>query len=457
MVGLLAAAAAVVVTICHFADFYNATRAAQLVGVLQTLPCDIKTVGGDFFGPSALSTLTKGEHAVDLMNFAEIDFVLCGNHECDYGLPNLLRLMAKSKFAWLTTNMPDLPGLRLALHKPTNVGFIGLTTTDTIRDSSCHGIRILDACGVARRAARRLRNMGAVRIVALTHFTQKQDLRLLACPGVDIDVVLGGHDHDAMSFEGANGAWVHKVNADGAEIGVLKLLLTQEGEGDDGHNDDHNNDNKNHAWTRVPIPQTASVPTPLAELVSPLPLKKHVVGVLSEPLDFSFPRQRHASGGRFVTEAMLAAAPDADMAIVLGGSLRSNHMFPAGQPFTQFDLLNVFPFPNQLVLVLFDATVLNEVLRAGETRGDRFLHTAARSGGSAAAEPTANNNSTSNTNKQHRKKKFVEVVTTDYLAAGKLGYDEFVSAVQQEPLGVTLTQAVTMAIQARDAGARSTN
>ena len=59
---------------------------------------------GDTVQGSISGVVTKGEAAVDLLNHLKYDFWILGNHELDFGIPQLSRLVAKSKVPILNGN-----------------------------------------------------------------------------------------------------------------------------------------------------------------------------------------------------------------------------------------------------------------------------------------------------------------------------------------------------------------
>ena len=65
------------------------------------------TFGGDFLGPSVLSTLDQGKHIVDLFNKIDPHMITCfGNHEVDVPYQALRQRISEFKGTWLNTNMP---------------------------------------------------------------------------------------------------------------------------------------------------------------------------------------------------------------------------------------------------------------------------------------------------------------------------------------------------------------
>ncbi len=51
-----------------------------------------------FTGPY-ISTLTKGEAIIDIMNTMPFDAVSVGNHEFDHGVPNMVSQLSKAKIS----------------------------------------------------------------------------------------------------------------------------------------------------------------------------------------------------------------------------------------------------------------------------------------------------------------------------------------------------------------------
>lgn len=63
---------------------------------------------GDYFTGPYISTLTKGEAIIDIMNTMPFDAVSVGNHEFDHGVPNMVSQLSKAKFpfCWEISTTP---------------------------------------------------------------------------------------------------------------------------------------------------------------------------------------------------------------------------------------------------------------------------------------------------------------------------------------------------------------
>ncbi len=60
---------------------------------------------GDYFTGPFISTLTKGEAIIDILNTMPYDAVSVGNHEFDHGHENLVKQLSKLQFPVLLDNV----------------------------------------------------------------------------------------------------------------------------------------------------------------------------------------------------------------------------------------------------------------------------------------------------------------------------------------------------------------
>jgi 2',3'-cyclic-nucleotide 2'-phosphodiesterase (5'-nucleotidase family) len=138
----------------------------------------ITTFGGDLLSPSVLSGLTKGRQMIELTNAVGVQVAVLGNHEFDFGPVVAEERIKESGYPWLGTNVlgpdgtpavgtTDLHLVELAGYR---IGFFGILTPATATLSSPgKDIRFAAPTATAEAAAKRLREMGADLVVALTH------------------------------------------------------------------------------------------------------------------------------------------------------------------------------------------------------------------------------------------------------------------------------------------------
>ena len=204
--------------IVHFNDVYDVSdgAAARFASTVKAYTADggvppLVLFSGDCFSPSLMSVVTKGAQMPKVLNSIGVQAAVFGNHEFDWGLARAEELCQQCTFPWLMSNCTVKAtgetlgsGERTVLlnHCGTKVGLIGLierewlATLSTIEESE---LDWEDDVAVAKELAAELRAKGAEVVIALTHMRLANDERLMrACclPGC-IDLILGGHDHDA--------------------------------------------------------------------------------------------------------------------------------------------------------------------------------------------------------------------------------------------------------------------
>jgi 5'-nucleotidase / UDP-sugar diphosphatase len=174
--------------------------------------------GGDFIGGSAFAWLLLEDRAPELSLMVEIgyDVVTIGNHEYDYGSDRLARYLTAAGYpavaartALVASNTlipPTHPladaGIRqthlVTLDNGLTIGFFGLLG----RHASglvplAPPVAFADPVATALAAVAELRGAGADVIVAVTHAGTAEDVVLAErVPG--IDVIVGGHTHEAL-------------------------------------------------------------------------------------------------------------------------------------------------------------------------------------------------------------------------------------------------------------------
>lgn len=110
-----ATAAAEEITILHFNDCYNIEPGPKSGGAAGFLTAinqykhlnPIILFSGDILSPSFMSTFTKGEQMIPVLNDIGVHCAVFGNHEFDYGVDNLIEFVKRTTFPWLLSNVID--------------------------------------------------------------------------------------------------------------------------------------------------------------------------------------------------------------------------------------------------------------------------------------------------------------------------------------------------------------
>jgi 5'-nucleotidase / UDP-sugar diphosphatase len=190
--------------------------------------------GGDEFQGTLVSTITKGKSAYELLNLIKPDAVAIGNHEFDYGWPNLRYLLrTTAHFPIVNANITTEAGMPIAkqyLIKSVGglrVGIIGLTleslASSTLPENT-NGLTIRRYDEVLPKLLKEVHAQSVDLVILLTHIGVEAD-SLLAAKYPRIGIIVGGHSHTPL-FEpirvghtlivqaGSKGRWVGEADLD---------------------------------------------------------------------------------------------------------------------------------------------------------------------------------------------------------------------------------------------------
>lgn len=315
---------------------------------------------GDQFTGSLYFTAHRGLVEAAVQRATGCQAMALGNHEFDLGPGALAAYAAAVGFPLLSANLDagaePLLAERIRGHivfrrGPARIGVIGLTVPETPEMSSPGpGLRFTSPEESALRAMAAIRAEGPATILVLSHLGLAADQRLAATvPG--IDAIIGGHSHTLLAdLPGAAGP--HPLLVEGPErsvrivqagchgrwLGRLDLDLAA-----DGRVVSHGGAVREVTPDIAPDPAVveliAGYAAPLAEL------RARPVGQSPLLLPVEACRLGECALGNLVAEAMLAATPDAEVALINAGGLRAS--LPAGVV-TRGELLQVLPFGNTL-------------------------------------------------------------------------------------------------------------
>lgn len=369
--------------VLHFNDTYTLepvdggklggmARLATLVEQLRAEePTALLLFAGDVISPSVMSSVFKGEQMIEAFNALGVDVATFGNHEFDFGDEVLARRIAESHFTWVVANVVDEAGRPFPGTYPfvvrqmgeIGVGILGLVTPET-KELSSPGKpwRFLDPVETARRYIPQMKQMGADVIVALTHQSMADDVRLMR-EVPEIDLAIGGHEHDVMR-QVVGGRLVAKAGSDNRYLGVVDLTV------DAGRVVSFSD-------------RMLAVDEKLAEHPDMAALVSRWVGELSREMDVvigrtavdldarnSVVRAQEAPLGNLVADAIREAV-GARIAITNGGGIRTNAVLPAG-PIRRRDVVAWLPFGNVVVKVEVTGAQIRAALENGVSQVEKL-------------------------------------------------------------------------------------
>ena len=163
---------------------------------------------GDFLQGTPYFNLFKGKVETEAMNMMRYDAVTLGNHEFDYGLEALEKVVRRAKFPIISSNY-DFSGTPLNnLIKPylifkkdgVKIGVIAINIQPKglIASGNYDGMKFLQPERVANELALKLKTTDRCdMVICLSHLGYTADKRLVEQTR-NIDIVIGGHSHTNM-------------------------------------------------------------------------------------------------------------------------------------------------------------------------------------------------------------------------------------------------------------------
>ncbi len=342
--------------------------------ISKEAPDALLVLAGDFLSPSTMSSVFQGTQMVATLNAVGLDLATFGNHEFDFGEQVTQQRMSESRFTWVSSNVLDpatgLPfgnAVSFALRQVAGirVAFIGLTTPETgVLSKGAKNLKFLDPIAAAKEAAARARRTKADVVVALTHQAMADD-KALAAAVPEIDVILGGHEHDPLDAK-VGKTLILKTGSEAVNLGRTDLLFSA---GKDGRRIETK-------WELIAvtdeIPEKPEVAAVVKSYESRMAAQLNAIaGTTSVPLDTrnEVVRVKEAPVGNLIADVMREAM-QADVALVNGGGIRGNAVTPAGT-LTRGDVLKILPFANKIVKLEVTGDVLRAALENGVSQHEK--------------------------------------------------------------------------------------
>ncbi|XP_005099801.1 mannosylglucosyl-3-phosphoglycerate phosphatase [Aplysia californica] len=431
-------------TILHFNDVYNiegqkdepqggAARMKTYIDSQKKLD-PLVLFSGDALNPSLMSIFLKGDQMIPVLNGLGVDAAVYGNHDFDFGVDHLEEFADQCKFPWLLSNVKDMvnnePLARgetylMIEHAGIKIGIIGLVEEewiDTLSTLDPEDMTFIDFVEAGRNLGGILRRMGAQLVIALTHMRVPNDTRLAEEVG-EIDIILGGHDHDYEIVKVKN-KYIIKSGTDFRNMS--KVTLTQ---------------NNNKGW-EVEVEQV-DLDSSIAEdpdmraivqerLVSVEEKMDEYLGWMNVEMDgrFSAIRTGETNLGNFISDIILTATKS-DCALLNSGTFRSDRVHPKGE-FTIRDLLTILPLMDSLVVIKVSGLQLLNALENGVSKypvkEGRFPQVAGIAFGFNPTHPPGQRVAHELVQVQGHyidPEKEYRLATKEYLALGKDGYGAF--------------------------------
>ena len=324
---------------------------------------------GDAVQGAAIGTLSKGEYLVDIMNEVGYDYATFGNHEFDYTLPQLQKLIDKAKYQYLCCNLTytgkDNKGMTgykpyaIATYGDVKIAYVGIATPESFTKSTPTYFQ--DANGnyvysfaednlyaTVQQTVDAAKKDGADYVVAIAHLGIDESSEPwrstdLIANTTGIDVVLDGHSHSTLAMEMVK-------NKDGKEIplsstgtklvNIGKLTISDGKFTTELISDYTAKDDTTDAYVKSIQEKNEALLNTVVAKTSVALTTKHADGTRAV-------RNRETNLGDLCADAYRAVS-GADIAFVNGGGIRAD--IKAGD-ITYGDIIAVHPYGNALCVV----------------------------------------------------------------------------------------------------------
>ncbi|OYD15146.1 hypothetical protein CH333_06335 [candidate division WOR-3 bacterium JGI_Cruoil_03_44_89] len=317
--------------------------------------------GDDLMGP--LFSLLEGEPEIRGMSMAGYDVVAPGNHEFDRGVGVYKNAISYSNFDIVSANLIiDDQELASRIHPYVikevaglKVGIFGMMTPEFLKVCNAPGGGVTvdqSIVKVARNVVNELKKEECDILIGVTHIGLNFD-RELARGVDDIDIIVGGHDHEYV-YETVGNTIIVQDGSRAKYLGVLNFTYSK-------------GKLQNPTWQTVLLDSTVGYDPEIRGLMAQY-LKVYddslgaVIGESTVDLDAhsDVVRSRETNLGNMIADSWLNWFTDADVALVNGGSIRGDRIYPAGT--ITFSTVNeILPFRNEVYMVQLTGADLKRV------------------------------------------------------------------------------------------------
>lgn len=355
---------------------------AKVATVLNTYkranPNTFLVIAGDFFSPSALGTARvngerlAGKQMVAMLNVMPLFMATFGNHEFDVSEAQFKSRMDESKFGWVASNVQNTQGQLFPKtqesyiqvissgDKKVRVGYLGLT----IPSNPAPFVKYTDFMAAAEKQVKALRPQVDV-LIAITHLAYEDDIKV-AASFPEIDMIIGGHEHEMHRIEIASLPGIYKADANARSVfihefgfdPVTRHLRRRT------HLERLNADVPEDPTVKAEVDKWVQIAydgfrkdgfNPEARVANvPIVLDGSEASVRNKPTELT----------TLIANSMLANAPGTELAIFNGGSIRIDDKLQPGE-LSEYDVIRILPFGGKVVAIQINGAFLTKVLAQG--------------------------------------------------------------------------------------------
>jgi 5'-nucleotidase len=324
-------------------------------------------IAGDFLSSSVASTVFKGEQMIAALNAVSLDVATLGNHEFDFGLEILQKRMSEARWQWVISNVLDrrtgkpVGGAAPYLVRTfgsLRVGILGLClTTEGMPRDRLAELVLIDPLEAAAIYLPQMKGQVDI-VIALTHLTYAED-RALAERFPAIDLIIGGHEHFPIAST-VGRTFISKAGSEARFVARIDLDRRPSGEVE-------------RFYELLPVTPAITEDASAALVINSWETRlgtemSRTIGRSSVALDGvnTHLRSSETNLGNLVADAIRADV-GADIAILNGGGIRSDKIYPPGS-LSRRTVLEIHPFGNSVCKLSVTGRVVLDALNSGVSK-----------------------------------------------------------------------------------------
>lgn len=438
----------------------SACLAGLIEHIRRTEPNVVLFDSGDQLTGPAISLLTKGEAVFDLMRAMHYDAMALGNHEFDYGIAQLQKLIYSVPFPVLGANIfykgTDIPFTRPYAVIETGdvrigvIGIIGSDAASVTLPSQVTSLEFRDPIPYVRKYVEELKpktdmivvlahqgKTGPMATDAEAHPEMQRDFeadKALAAAVPGIDVLVGGHAHRGIEtpfVSPVTGTIIVQTYGNGTTLGYLQVTLDKERKRIVAH------EGRLIRVINKEIQPSPSVSRSLEQWKAKVKaMTSEVIGEAAE--DFTRDYNRESPLGNLLTD-ILRQVTGAEIAFYNSGGIRGE--IKRG-PITVGDVISVCPFLNTITRMELTGSQIKEIIEQGLTlergiiqvSGLKVVYDERREPGKRIVR-------VEHGGKPLEDEKFYSVATINFLAEGGDLYETFRRGRNVHDTGILVSQA----------------
>jgi 2',3'-cyclic-nucleotide 2'-phosphodiesterase (5'-nucleotidase family) len=176
---------------------------AELATLIRRERPDLLLDGGDMFTGTMLSDEFFGKPIIEVMTRLGYTAAALGNHEFDYGVPELINRLKEAQFPVLSANVAGVPGVQpytIVTVKGVRIAIIGFTTEELTNVTHPKNLKTVTLSGIVdsmRTVLPKVLPLSDM-VILVTHVTFEEQLQL-SRTFPEVRLIVSGHPHESRA------------------------------------------------------------------------------------------------------------------------------------------------------------------------------------------------------------------------------------------------------------------